>query len=139
MSRTDTKPILAKLARALTTRLPEVIAIYCFGSFGTSNERPGSDIDLGLQPSRPLDPTALFYLAGELATLANRDVDLVDMVRCSTVMRAEIVATGELIFCLDTDLCEDFATTAYSRYAHLNETRRGIVQDILERGFIHDR
>lgn len=131
------KSLTARLTEALSARLPELIAVYRFGSFGTPEERADSDIDLGLQADHLLDPVMLFHLAGDLATLAGRDVDLVDMIRCSTVMRAQIVATGELIYCRDRYLCEDFATTAYSRYAHLNEARRGILNDIQARGSIH--
>lgn len=128
---------LAPLLDALRTRLPALVAIYRFGSFDTADERPDSDIDLGLQAEHPLDPVALFYLGAELATLAGRDVDLVDLVRCATVMRAEILATGELAFCRDRFRCEDFAATAYSQYAHLNEARRGILADIRATGGIH--
>ncbi len=138
MSQAHTQAILQRLVQALTARIPNLVAIYRFGSFGTGAQRPDSDIDLGLQPDARLDPVQLFHLAGELATEAGRDVDLVDMITCSTVMRAQIVATGTLIYCADRYRCEDFATTAYSRYAHLNEARRGILEDIQARGSIHD-
>lgn len=139
MSDHHSKAVIARLVQALSTRLDGLIAVYRFGSFGTSGERTDSDIDLGLQADHPLDPVALFHLAGELATLAGRDVDLVDMIRCSTVMRAQIIATGEVVFCRDTYRCEDFAATAFSRYAHLNEARRGILEDIQARGSVHGR
>lgn len=137
MASNPNKSLTTQLTDALTTRLPELIAIYRFGSFDTPAERAGSDIDLGLQADHPLDPLMLFHLAGDLATMAGRDVDLVDMIRGSTVMRAQIVATGELIYCRNRYLCEEFATTAFSRYAYLNEARRGILQDIEARGSIH--
>lgn len=130
---------LTPLLGVLCARLPTLVAVYRFGSFGTSNERADSDIDLGLQAEHPLDPVALFHLSAELATLAGRDVDLVDMIRCSTVMRAQIVATGELVFCRDRFRCEDFATRAFSQYAHLNEARRGILEDARARGSVHGR
>lgn len=130
---------LDPLIRTLQARLPGLVAVYRFGSFGTPDERADSDIDLGLLADAPLDPVVLFDLAGELATSAHRDVDLVDMIRCSTVMRAQIVATGECIFCNDEFRCEDFADTALSRYAYLNEARRGILEDIHARGSIHGR
>lgn len=137
MDSSDSKSSMPRLVQALSTRLPGLIAVYRFGSYDTPAERADSDIDLGLQADHPLDPVALFHLAGELATLAGRDVDLVDMIRCSTVMRAQIVATGDLVYCRDPYLCDDFAATAFSRYAHLNEARRGILDDIQARGSIH--
>ena len=135
----DPKLRLAPLLDVLTTRLPTLIAVYRYGTFGTIHERNDSDIDLGLQAGHKLDPVTLFELAAELGTLAGREVDLVDMVACSTVMRAQIVATGEVIFCRDTYLCDSFAATAFSRYAHLNEARRGILEDVQARGSIHGR
>lgn len=139
MSDHDAKALLTNLVRRLQSDLPELIAVYRFGSFGTPEERADSDIDLGLQTASPPDPVDLFHLAGELATMAGRDVDLVDMIGCSTVMRARIVATGELVFCRDPYLCEDFATMAFSRYAHFNEARRGILEDIQTTGSIYGR
>ncbi|HET7370402.1 MAG TPA: nucleotidyltransferase domain-containing protein [Gammaproteobacteria bacterium] len=135
---TDTsKALLAQLVQLLTDKLPGLIAVYRFGSYGTDAMRPDSDIDLGLFAERPLDPVQLFDLAGELATLAHREVDLVDLITCSTVMRAQIIATGERLLCRDEFRCENFADTAFSRYAHLNEARRGILADIQTRGAVH--
>lgn len=139
MSNNHSKALLTKLVRTLQSRLPGLIAVYRFGSFDTPEERGDSDIDLGLQAGSPLDPVALFHLTGELATQAGRDVDLVDMIRCSTVMRAQIIATGELVFCCEPYRCEAFATTAFSRYAHLNEARRGILEDIQATGSVYGR
>ncbi|MGH8190299.1 MAG: type VII toxin-antitoxin system MntA family adenylyltransferase antitoxin [Rhodanobacteraceae bacterium] len=136
MRDSDPNALLARLVQLLDSRVPGLIAVYRFGSFGTAGQRADSDIDLGLQAERPLDAVFLFRLAGELASLAGRDVDLVDMIRCSTVMRAQIVATGDIVFCRDPYRCDSFAATAFSRYAHLNEARRGILEDIQTRGSI---
>ncbi|HEX7338812.1 MAG TPA: nucleotidyltransferase domain-containing protein [Rhodanobacteraceae bacterium] len=135
----DSQTRLAPLIERLTARLPSLVGVYRFGSFNTRDERAASDIDMGLLGTRPFDPVRLFELAGELATLARRDIDLVDMMTCSTVMRAQIVATGELVYCSNAFACEDFATTAYSQYAHLNESRRGILEDIRARGSVYGR
>lgn len=130
---------LAKLTAALRQQLPDLLAIYRFGSYATPAQRADSDIDLALLADRPLAPVPLFQLAGELATLAGREVDLVDLLSCTTVMRANIIAAGELIYCRDNNRCEHFATTAYSQYARLNEERRGILDDIQTTGSIHGR
>jgi predicted nucleotidyltransferase len=121
----------------LAERLPGLLAVYRVGSFGTDAQLPDSDIDLGLQAERPLDPVELFDLAGELATIVRREVDLVDLITCSTVMRAQVIATGERLLCRDEFRCESFADMAFSRYVHLNEARRRILEDILARGSVH--
>ncbi|HET7570833.1 MAG TPA: nucleotidyltransferase domain-containing protein [Gammaproteobacteria bacterium] len=137
MSDDSSNVLLERLAQVLEARVPDLIAVYRFGSFGTAAMRADSDIDLGLLAERPLDPVHLFDVAGELATLAGRDVDLVDLITCSTVMRAQVIATGERLLCRDAFRCESFADTAFSRYAHLNEARRGILADIQARGTVH--
>lgn len=102
--------------------VPGLIAVYRFGSFGTPDQRADSDIDLGLQADRPLDPVMLFRLSGELATTAGREIDLVDMI-------------GAPRSCL----CDSFAATVFSQYPRLNEERRGILDDIQATGSIHGR
>ncbi len=139
MSISSTPALLDELVALLRAELPDLVGIYLFGSFASDAQRADSDIDLGLQTEAPIDPQALFLLSGRLATIAGRDVDLVDMRRCSTVMRAQIIATGKLIYCRDRFRCDDFAATAWSAYAHLNEARRGILEDIARTGRIHGR
>lgn len=135
----DTLDTLTTLTRMLRERLPGLLAVYRYGSFATPAQRADSDIDLGLLADRPLDPVQLFQISAELAAAVGRDVDLIDMLTCSTVMRANIVASGELIHCRDSYRCENFATTVFSQYARLNEERRGILDDIQATGSIHGR
>ncbi|MFO1506406.1 MAG: nucleotidyltransferase domain-containing protein [Lysobacterales bacterium] len=45
--------------------MPDLLAVYRFGSFDTPAQRPDSDIDLGLLGEAPLEPVFLFDLAGE--------------------------------------------------------------------------
>ncbi|MDN5874731.1 MAG: nucleotidyltransferase domain-containing protein [Sinobacteraceae bacterium] len=130
---------ISQLVAMLSGRIPGLIAVYRFGSFGTPAQRRDSDIDLGVLADAPLDPVALFHMAAELATCAKREIDLVDLIRCSTVMRAHIISTGEIVYCSDPYRSDNFAATAYSRYAHLNEARSGILADIQARGSIHGR
>ncbi len=129
-------PLVELLVARLLERVPDLLAVYRFGSFDTPAQRPDSDIDLGLLGEAPLEPVFLFDLAGELPTLALREVDLIDLITCSTVLRAQVVATGERVFCRDRYRCESFATTAFSRYAHLNEARRAILDDIAARAAV---
>ncbi len=137
MQPTALKPLFDLIVARLIERVPDLLAVHRFGSFGTPAQRPDSDIDLGLLGETPLDPLFLFDLAGELATLAHREVDLIDLITCPIVLRAQVVATGERMFCRDRSRCEAFPTTAFSRYAHLNEARRAILDDIAARGAVH--
>ena len=129
--------MLNTLVEKLKTAIPGLLAIYRFGSWDTASARRDSDIDLAVWTRQPLDPVRRWEVAQDLASEAGRDVDLVDLVQASTVMRAQVVAAGERLYCADRDACEAFEDRAFSDYARLNEERRFILDDIRHRGWIH--
>lgn len=128
-----------QLTDLLRDVLPDCQAIYRFGSWGTAAERPDSDIDLAVLPHAPLDPVQRWELAQKLASLARRDVDLVDLLRASTVLRMQVVANGQRLFTADVNAVAQFEDTVFSSYARLNEERRGILDDVRQRGNIHGK
>jgi hypothetical protein len=69
--------------------------------------------------------------------LLHRDVDLIDLRQASTVMRMQVVSTGESLFSADDPKREQFETMVYASYARLNEERRGILDDIRARGRVY--
>jgi predicted nucleotidyltransferase len=131
--------VLRWAVEALRTRLAGVVAVYRFGSWGTPEERRDSDLDLAVLATAPLDPLPLFDTAQAVAAQVGREVDLIDLRRASTVLRAQVVAYGERIHCADPRTCETFEDTAFAAYARLNEERRGILDDIRQRGSVHGR
>jgi len=74
------------------------LEFYCTVGWGTKDFRPDSDIDLAVLAFSPLDPVACWDLAQLLAAISGRDVDLVYLSRAATVLRMQIVATGERFF-----------------------------------------
>jgi uncharacterized protein len=125
------------IIKTLASNLPDLQAIYQFGSFGTPLERPDSDIDLAVLAERPLEPVALWSLAQKLSAELHRDVDLLDLRSVSTVMRIQIVGYGERIYCTDKLTCDLYEVMAYSSYARLNEERKEILEDIRQRGYVY--
>jgi predicted nucleotidyltransferase len=115
------------------------VAIYQFGSHGTPFEIAGSDLDLAVYAGKPLPAAEVWFVAQELAVLVGRDVDIVDLGAASTVMRAQVVSTGERLWCSEEVACEKFEDYVYSSYARLQEERRGIVEDVLKRGSVYGR
>jgi predicted nucleotidyltransferase len=111
----------------------ELLAVYVFGSTVTGGERPASDLDLAFLAARSPSADETFSAAQELASLAGRDVDLVDLARASTVLRAEVVGTGRKIHEADPLRVGEFEMTALSDYARLNEERREAVDAFLAR------
>lgn len=122
---------------AILQAIPDCLAVYLFGSRATGEERAGSDIDLAVLTPRGIAPVARWELQERLATLLHADVDLVDLRAASTVLRAQVVSAGTLLHELGPAQRALFEATVLSDYARLNEERRGILDDIRERGTIH--
>jgi predicted nucleotidyltransferase len=126
----DLKPLVDRLRRAI----PGLIAVYRHGSFGTGDERPDSDLDVAVLAVRQIPLDERLRLAAELADLAGREVDLLDLMAASTVARVRVIDRGECVFERDEIERRRFEMQCLSAYAMLNEERGGIVADALERG-----
>lgn len=84
----------AAAVKAIRTALPDVVAVYRFGSTAKGVDRPDSDVDLAVLSSAPLPALTRFELQERLASLLRRPVDLVDLKTASTVMAMQVVANG---------------------------------------------
>lgn len=131
------------LSEELTQQLIDIINqhvqpdfILLFGSFAKGNAREDSDIDLAYFSKHPLSSYERFNLAGELATVANREVDLVDIKRIDTVFTMEIFEQGIPIYIRDENEFTRQKIRAYSMYATLSEQRAPILEAIKERGSV---
>jgi predicted nucleotidyltransferase len=112
--------------------------IYIFGSTikGTSNKH--SDIDIAFLTNQNLDEYQTFMLAQELAGILNKDVDLIDINKASTVFQGQIVSTGKVIYCLDEKIRMDYEMKTLKMYAKLNEERQNIIDSIQKRGAVYN-
>jgi uncharacterized protein len=128
-----------QLINALLEAIPGCLAIYRFGSWQTEAERGDSDIDLAVLPPEPIDPVRRWELAQALASMAGRDVDLVDLLGASTVLRIQVVARGQRLYCADLHAAEQFEDAVFSAYARLNEERREILADVRKRGNVYGK
>jgi predicted nucleotidyltransferase len=117
--------------------IPDLIALYRFGSQAKGNGRPDSDVDLAVLARYPIPALRRFELAQELAAQLHRDVDLVDLRTASTVMCMQVISTGECLFTVSDRLQGEFEDLVYSAYARLNEERREILNDIRTRGSVY--
>lgn len=121
----------------LRAALPELRAVYLFGSTATGNVTSQSDIDLAVLLPRRLDPVARWELQESLAARLRRNVDLVDLQSASAVMRVQVLANGRLLFDDAPAERAAFEAVALADYARLNEERRGILDDVRARGSVH--
>ena len=132
------KEIREHLVETLLEAVPSCQAIYRFGSWGTDAERPDSDIDIAVLPSFPLELIYRWELAQKIAIFAGRDVDLIDLLRAPTVLRMQVIADGERLYCADASSLDLFEDMVFSSYARLNEERRDVLADIHQRGKIFE-
>jgi predicted nucleotidyltransferase len=125
------------LIEHLKKSVPELIALYRFGSQAKGTARPNSDVDLAVLAHDPIPNLRRFELAQELAIQLHRDVDLGDLRTASTVMQMQILSTGTCLDTQDESARREFEMYAYSDYARLNEERREILKRISESGLVY--
>jgi predicted nucleotidyltransferase len=119
-----------EIIRIIRAAIPDVVAIYRFGSTVEGSTHTRSDIDLAALAPRPLSPLARFELQERLAVALHRDVDLVDLRAASTVMRMQVIAHGIPLAVFDASATDRFETYTYSDYARLNEERKAILEQV---------
>ena len=122
----------------LRKTLPELMAIYVFGSRAQNTATATSDLDLAVLVQGLADPLQLFNTAGELADIAGCPVDLVDLRATSTIMQYQIVTTGERIWECGSDAAI-YESFILSEKTSLDEARAGLISDIEKSGRIYGR
>ena len=131
-----------EIVRIVLAHYPAAQAIYLFGTYGTTDEWPDSDVDIAVllpplearrQPQLALTPC---HLALEKAL--GKPVDLLNARQVSTVFQKEIIAAERRIFCADEDAALQFETLTLSYYGKLNEERAEILAAFRETGRAYD-
>lgn len=110
--------------------------IILFGSFAKGTSRLDSDVDLAFFSNELLSSYERFLLASELAEIAGREVDLIDLKQIDTVFTMQIFSQGQPIYIQDENEFTRQKMRAYSMYATLSEQRAGVIESIKERGSV---
>ena len=126
------------ILQTLQTRLPNLLAVYAFGSRIQGTAGPDSDLDLAVLVAGYADVLTLFDLAGELADVAGCPVDLLDLRAASTVMQHQILTTGQRWWALDAQ-ADLFEAMVLSEKTALDTARAGLLADIGQRGTVYGR
>ena len=119
-------------------RLPDLLALYAFGSRIQGQANAESDLDLAVLVAGYADPLLLFDLAGELADAAGCTVDLLDLRAASTVMQYQIITTGVRWWQKDNQAAL-FEAAILSEKTTLDEARYALIDDIQHRGSVYGR
>lgn len=126
------------IIRTVLKHYPDVQAIYLFGSYGTADEWPDSDVDIAIllppQQAKAAKILAMSDLCFELESLLKKEVDLINLRRVPTVLQKEIVVADRRIYHADEYAANEFEMLTLSYYQKLNEERAEIVEDALATG-----
>ncbi|MGR9106084.1 MAG: type VII toxin-antitoxin system MntA family adenylyltransferase antitoxin [Gammaproteobacteria bacterium] len=126
------------IVQSILEDFPEVQGIYLFGSWGTVDERPDSDVDVALLlPPRASKTRALSDFArlqAKLSVLLHKEVDVLNLRRVSTVFQKEVVMADRRIYTRDEYAAGEFEMLTLSFYQKLNEERREILAEGLRSG-----
>jgi len=122
--RNDGRPIdleerLGDLERTLRED-PGIVAAYVYGSYGTSNQTPLSDVDLAVlyRDDKIPDPDAHLRLIGRVTdTLDEDDVSVTILNQAPILSQREVLRQGRPLFVADDIAHADFVETVIDRAA----------------------
>jgi predicted nucleotidyltransferase len=126
------------IVKAVLTFYPDVEAIYLFGSYGTQDERPDSDVDIALllpyDRAKENKNIVISKCRHVLEERLKKEVDLANLRLTSTVFQFQVVTTGRLIYSRDLQAVQVFEMLTMSQYQRLNEERKDILQEFYKTG-----
>lgn len=127
------------IVQTILRRYPDTQAIYLFGSWGTGDEWPHSDVDIAVllpvRTAKNVDCEQWLELASEIGQALRREkVDLINLRQVNTVFQKEIIAAERRIFCADEAAADQFEMLTLSLYQQLQEERKEIIEDAVASG-----
>ena len=131
------------IVHSILAAYPNAQAIYLYGTWGTADQRPDSDLDVAVllppEVARAVAPSAWRGLAAEVALAARVErADVVNVRTASVILRKEVVAADRRIYCAAENAAAEFEMLTLSMYQKLNDERRGIVEGGLSSGRFYD-
>lgn len=128
----------APLMRHLQTRVPDLLAIYVFGSRASNDARDDSDLDMAVLVAGFADPVLLWDVSGDLANMLGCSVDLIDLRAATTVMQHQVITQGRCLWAMDIR-APLFEAAMLSEKTELDDARAGLIRDIETRGSVYGR
>ncbi len=113
----------------------EVIAVYLFGSYASENNRPFSDIDIGILlnfvDQKFANQQKIRYMT-ELSRIVRKDVHPVILNFASEVLMKQIYSKGRCILINDSKELSKYKMTMYARIAdfayYLDKMQKGFIR-----------
>lgn len=139
MNDESTQQLFQRLTRALVNAMPEVWAVYAYGSMVKGGERADSDLDLGVLTPPGKKISNLLELRAELADLAGREVDIVDLRNAGTMLCKEVLAEGVELYSAHHLQTLAWEATAMNEYAVHQFRIRNLLDDFKRTGVGYHR
>lgn len=128
--------VMERSVRLLQASLPDLLAVYGFGSRVQGTATAQSDLDMAVLVAGYADVARLWQLSGALADIAGCAVDLLDLRAASTVMQYQVITLGERWWERDAQAAL-FESAVLSEKTALDTARAGLLADIRDRGSVY--
>lgn len=129
--------LITEISKNIIKHIPSTLGVWLYGSFSKNEHSNESDIDIAFLAEESPSFEKRMEIIVSSVKLSQRDIDLIDLNTAPTVLKKEIIAYGQRIYCVDTFFCDNFENRVFADYARLNEERAGILIDIQQRGSIY--
>lgn len=134
----DQRQISTTLRAHLPAHLPDLLAVYAFGSRVQGSHQAGSDLDLAILVAGKVDPVLLWDLSQQMADDLGYDIDLLDLRAASTVMQYQIICGGKLLWAKNAQAAM-YECFILSEKNALDTLRAGLLDDIETQGRVYGR
>lgn len=119
--------------RGFCQKREEIIALYIFGSYGTYEQPPLSDIDLAiLYRSIPKIEEELDFEVKISEIFERDDIDIVILNKAPIDIQIEVLSKGEIIYCSDELLLTEFKERVFYQYGDYEPILREFYKDVLK-------
>lgn len=127
-----------KVLPHLQAEVPELLAVYVFGSQVTGEAGSESDLDVAVLSAGVVEPLLLWQLSGKLADIVGVPIDLLDLRAASTVMQYQVLTTGRRLWSgnVQAGLFESYVL---SEKTALDTARAELLADIQKEGKVYGR
>jgi len=110
--------------------LPDLKLLYLFGSHASHQASKNSDIDLAVLNVNALPSIERWEIQQKMAEQLNVDVDLVDLLVASTVLRNQVVHKGICLFDAK-NYQSKFEMQTMSMYQRLSDERSDLMKEFV--------
>jgi len=108
---------------------PRILALYLLGSVARGEERPDSDIDIGLmpQPGEHISALERAALANSMAVELKRSVDIGEVSSKNLVYSYEVLLKGLQLYAQDQYQADLYRANLLGMYLQFNFDRREVL------------